>query len=192
MSDPSANQPAGPAVDAVGRTAVDPTANVLAVVEAATRRLDDLRIAEMVHRAEMTKYRDDCTAEREELNRELRKAESSRIDAIRAVDVGAVARAAEVSAAQQQVLAAQVAASAEAMRAQVAATATAAATNLVAALEPIQRDIADLRKTQYEQAGQRAQQVDSRGSSQWAIGFALSAAVALLSLAGLIVVLVAR
>lgn len=68
----------------------------------------------------------------------LREAETARMDAIRTVDVGAVNRAAEVSATQAQTLASQVAVSAETLRTQVAAAATAASTALSAALEPIQ------------------------------------------------------
>lgn len=161
----------------------DPTANVLALVNTSVKRLDDLREQERMHRAEMDRMRDAHTREREGLNSELRKAETARIDAIRAVDVGAVSRAAEVSAAQATTLANAVAASAEALRSQVALTATASATALAAALEPIQRSIDDLRKTQYEQAGQRAQQTESKGTNQWAIGFALSAVLALITIA---------
>jgi len=75
----------------------------------------------------------------------LRIAESDRIDAIRAVDVGAAA-----------ILANQVSASAEALRAQVEATRVTTAQSLAAALEPIQKDIADLRRVQYEQQGQKS------------------------------------
>jgi hypothetical protein len=49
---------------------------------------------------------------------------------------------------QATTLVAQVAASAETLRTQVAAAATAATTALAAALEPIQKDIADLRRVQ--------------------------------------------
>ena len=84
---------------------------------------------------------------------------------IRAVDVGAVNRAAEVSATQAQTLATQVAVSAETLCTQVAAAATAASTALSAALEPIQKDIADLRRAQYEAQGQKTQVVETRDTS---------------------------
>jgi len=144
----------GPGVDAAGRPVIDPTENVKSLTEAAVRRLDDL--ANM-----RTHYSDRLEAQRaifesrlREADRELRKAESDRIDAIRAVDVGAVQRAAEVSAAQ-----------AEALRNTVAAAAAAAATALGAALDPIQKDIADLRRAQYEAQGQKAQVVETRASA---------------------------
>lgn len=146
---------AGAGVDSEGRPVLDPTKNVLDLVEAAIKRQDDLRELTAAHQREMAAMRHDY-------ERELREAETARIDAIRAVDVGAVNRAAEVSATQATTLATQVATSAETLRAQVAAAAQAATTALAAALEPIQKDIADLRKTQYEQAGQRAQVGESR------------------------------
>jgi len=149
------SQPPGPGVDAEGRAVLDPTKNVLALVTAAVARIDDIQKLS----AEYTEKTRVLTSMYED---KLRVQESARIDAIRAVDVGAVARAAEVSAAQAATLAAQVQTSAEAMRAQVAAAAQAAAVALAAALEPIQKSIDDLRKTQYEQQGDRAARLDSR------------------------------
>jgi len=145
----------GPGVDAQGRPVIDPTKNVLDLVTREIKRLDDLREVESKNIREMLDLR-------AEFAREFRMAESQRLDAIRAVDVGAVNRAAEVSATQAATLAAQVATSAETLRTQVAAAATAAATALAAALEPIQKDIQDLRKAQYEIAGAKANVTDTR------------------------------
>jgi len=167
----------------------DPTENVIALNEATIKRLDDLRdqathfqeiIADLVsrHLAEMS-------ALRGEFGEKLRNAEADRINAIRAVDIGAVQRAAEVSASQAQTLANQVAQSAETLRTQVAAAATASATALAAALDPIQKDIADLRKTQYEQAGQKAQVVEGRSTNSVAIA-AMMAFMGLITLAVLL------
>lgn len=86
---------AGPAVDSQGRATPDPTENVLALVDAAVRRLDDLREMERRHAAE------------------LREAESKRVDALRDGDQAAIVA-----------LASQVAATAEAMRVSAAATAS--------------------------------------------------------------------
>lgn len=131
--------------------APDPTANVVAILAAAVERQDDLRDAErrqvesdLLHVKEVANLR---AAHAED----LRHAEADRIDAIRAVDVGAVNRAAEVAALQATTLASQVAVSADAMR-----------TSLANALDPIQKDIADLRRVQYEAAGQRTQVVETR------------------------------
>jgi hypothetical protein len=105
----------------------------------------------------------------------LRDAEAKRIDAIRAVDVGNVQRATEVSATQAATLATQVATSAEALRLQVQAAAAAASTALAAALDPIQKDIADLRRAQYEAQGTRAQVQESRASGGAIMGYAVGA-----------------
>jgi hypothetical protein len=156
---------------------IDPTENVMALVagqvtrmndlmaaneklaEARVRRQDDLRTLEARHLQELAVLRS-------EFEQALREKETQRIDAIRAVDVQAVQRAAEVSAVQATTLATQVQASAETLRTQVATTATAQTTALAAALEPIQKDISELRKTQYEQQGQKAAQVETRATSR--------------------------
>lgn len=142
-------------MDAHGGPVVDPTQNVLDLVNAAIRRQDDLRAQAQDHIREVVALRADY-------EEKLRTAETARIDAIRAVDVGAVNRAAEVSTQQAQTLATQVATSAETLRTQVAAAAAAATVALSAALEPIQKDIQDLRRAQYEQQGKSAQTGETR------------------------------
>ena len=170
-----ANSEPGPGVDAQGRAVIDPTANVIANLDAAVKRQDDLRHMESDHVREIMSLR----ADYDEM---LRDAESKRIDAIRAVDVGAVNRAAEVAATQAATLAAQVATSAETLRNQVAAAATAQTVALAAALEPVQKDIADLRRAQYEALGSRATVTESRGTNQWVVGILVVAAFSVLSL----------
>lgn len=153
------------------RDIIDPTENVIALVQAESKRLDDMRELVAGHASEVSRLRADY-------DEKLRKAETARIDAIRAVDVGAVNRAAEVSATQAITLATQVATSAETLRTQVAAAATAAAAALAAALEPIQKSIEDLRRAQYEAQGQKTQVNDSRtnvGAIVGAIGVFLAA-----------------
>jgi hypothetical protein len=147
----------GPGVDAAGRAVIDPTKNVLQLVQAAVERLDDLRTAEATHVRELGALRD-------QHYRELRAAEAKRIDAIRTVDVNAVQRAAEVAAAQAATLAAQVAASAEAMRTQVSTAADAAAASQAAALAPIQTAIDELRRALYETQGSKAQVVERQAA----------------------------
>jgi hypothetical protein len=170
--------PPGPGVDRQGNPVIDPTKNVLDLVTAAIARQDDLRAAADRHVREMADLRADYDAQ-------LRRAETARIDAIRAVDVGAVNRAAEVSAQQATTLAVQVAQSAETLRTQVAAAATAATVALAAALEPIQKDIADLRRAQYEAQGVKAQSGDSRLN----LGAVVSVVGALVAITVLIVAL---
>jgi hypothetical protein len=138
----------GIGVDAHGNPVIDPTKNVLDLVEAAIRRQDDLRVLE----ARWLRREIEIRAQ---YDQRLREAESARIDAIRSVDVGAVQRAAEVQLAQATALATQQATMAETLRTQVAAAATASATSLGAALVPLQEAIADLRRAQYEAQGSK-------------------------------------
>jgi hypothetical protein len=144
----------GPGVDRFGTPVIDPTQNVLDLVKAAIDRQDDLR--EMQDRytsqiGEMRETHAQYVAElRAQWAKELRQAETDRIDAIRNVDVGAA-----------QTLANQVAASAEALRGQVEAARQQTAATLAAALEPIQKDIQDLRRAQYEQQGERSSKVET-------------------------------
>lgn len=162
----SATPPPGAGVDARGVPVTDPTKNVLELVAAAIQRQDDLRTQESVHIREIIDIR-------AQYDQKLREAETARIDAIRTVDVGNVTRAAEVAAAQAATLASQL-----------ETTRIATATSLGAALEPIQKDIAELRKSQYELAGAKVQNTESRGFSQWAVGAAFTAVVAIVALIG--------
>jgi len=193
----------GPATDRKNEAVVDPTANVLNLVEAAIQRMDDLlnagflrqddlRDKEASHIREIVQLRAHMAELRASHARELREAEAARIDAIRAVDVGQVQRAAEVQADQATALASQVALSAETLRNTVAAAAAAAATALNTALDPIQKAIDDLRRAQYEQQGQKAQVVESQakgGSIGLWVGLAFAGLSVLVALVALIAVL---
>jgi len=163
----------------------DPTPNVVAIIDAVVRRQDDLREAQNKRLSEMV-------ALVAEHAKELRTAEAARIDAIRAVDVGAVNRATEVAATQASTLAAQVATSAETLRTQVSAAAQAATVALAAALEPIQKDIADLRRVQYEAAGSKAQTVEGRSSWGLVIAAVGLAAAVILGITGVAITLLLR
>jgi hypothetical protein len=156
----------GAGVDAAGNPVLDPTKNVLDLVEAAVVRLNDLRTADKEHRRELDEERREHRLEVRGLQKDLRDAETARIDAIRAVDVGAVQRAAEVQADVATALANQVALSAETLRNTVSETATAGATALAQALDPLQKAIDDLRRAQYEQQGQKQQVVEGRAGTQ--------------------------
>ena len=205
---PANHPPAGPAgpgpgVDAQGLPVIDPTANVTATVEAAVTRMDDLLALHMKRQDDLRTAEHTRVLGLSELRAYyellLREAEAKRIDAIRAVDQGQITRAAEVASTQAGTLANQVAASAEAMRNQVAQTATAAQLALGTALEPIQKDIADLRRAQYEQQGRQGNIVEARDDKQWTTGAILSSIVAfiafnafLISAAGLLFVMLTR
>jgi hypothetical protein len=157
---------------------IDPTQNVLDLVEAAIARQDDLREADRRHVMEIM-------AMQERHAREMRKAETDRIDAIRAVDVTNVSRAAEVASAAAQQLANQLQQTAEAMRAQVAAAASASSIALANALEPMQKAIDDLRRAQYEAQGVKANVTEGRLN----YGAVLGGLAFLVSIVGLIILL---
>jgi cobalamin biosynthesis Mg chelatase CobN len=156
-------------VDIQGEPVIDPTKNVMDMVEAAIQRQDDLRTQESQHVREIIALERAHTALLRELDTQLRHQEAARIDAIRAVDVGNVTRAAEVAATQAATLASQVTSAAEAMRNQVGAATAAAQQNLATSLEPIQTAINDLRKAQYEQQGQKYAQSEGKDTSQWTV-----------------------
>jgi hypothetical protein len=159
---PSPGQP----VDATGRPAVDPTENVKALTEASVKRLDDLAELRAHHyeRAEERRlYYESLLRAADE---RLRQAESDRIDAIRAVDVAAVQRSAEDTATRANTLAVQVSTAADVVR-----------TTLATALEPIQKDIADLRRSQSEALGSKAQVVESKDVGNQRVGLWIAAAV---------------
>jgi cobalamin biosynthesis Mg chelatase CobN len=170
----------------------DPSKNVMDLVNSRIERVDDLRESETRHQSEIARL----LVDRVEA---MMSAESHRIDAIRAVDVDAVQKASMASAAQAQTLAAQVAQAAEAMRTQVAATAAAGGTALAAALDPIIKDVSELRRAQYEAQGQKTQivetQAKSGAASSWA-GPAVAACIGLLSViiavAAIVITLVAH
>ena len=114
----------------------DPTRNVLQLVEAAVKRLDDIQeIQKKSIEGLLTlqaKMLDDKLTAFIITSKELAQAEKSRIDAIRAVDVNASVVDRERATTQAQVLAAQVQSSAENLRLLVATTAEATAKQNVA------------------------------------------------------------
>ncbi len=167
-----AGESPGPGIDSRGNAVLDPTRNVLDLVDAAMRRQDDMRRSDQRRQDDLremeSKHHREVSDMRHNYEGELRRAESERLNSIRAVDQGQVQRTADV---QTQV--------ASALAAQVVATADAFRVTLTAALEPIQKDIADLRKTQYEQAGQKAQTIEKgTGNRAW-VGLVIAGLAAL-------------
>lgn len=154
-------------------------------MELRDRRQDDLRTQEAQHYREISLEKDklrvlqaehfkEITAVHAAYEAQLRIAETARIDAIRAVDVAAVQRAAEVSNTQAATLAAQVQTSAEALRNQQTAYAAQVDAKLAQVLDPVQADIRDLRKTQSEQIGAKETKGEGRQTNQWTIGIILA------------------
>jgi hypothetical protein len=148
MADP------GPGVDAHGQPVVDPTDNVRQLTEAAVQRLDDLREAEGRRQDAEIRHVTEMATLRAAYEDRLHVAESARIDAIRSVDVAAV-----------QATAALATATAETLRLQVATTAAAFDVKLATALDPLTKDIVDLRRSQWEGVGGRAESTERRLST---------------------------
>jgi hypothetical protein len=157
----------GVGVDASGGPVVDPTANVIALNEAAVQRQDDLRQAsEDLTKARFEHMKELLTAESRRINEQLALraeyterlsvAEAKRIDAIRAVDVNAVAVASQRASDQATVLATQVAQSAEALRGLVASTANTVAQSQQQLATTLSTRITTLEQAQYEGKGKQA------------------------------------
>ncbi len=155
QSSPSSTQ-GGPAVDAQGVPAIDPTENVKALTEAANLRQDDLRDlnnrridAELAH----LHFVSDLRATH---MKEIRELESRRLDAIRQVDVTAVKTEADRALAAIQALAATTATNAENLRTALQNTAQTIAKQTSDTVQQITERIAALEKSSYEGAGKQA------------------------------------
>lgn len=143
---------------------IDPTANVIALNEAANRRQDDLRQetnrridTEIICLKDMAKLRADHVKEISDMRaahqEKMALAESARLDSIRKVDVDAVATAAERSAAQAAVLAAQVQASRETLQALVTSTAATVAAQSTQQFNTLGERVTILERSQNLSAG---------------------------------------
>jgi hypothetical protein len=167
----------GLGVDRSGNPVVDPTKNVLDLTNAATKRIDDLRATDSKYIELAIKRLDDLRAIeslridqlrqaeslrikeqleiRADYSQRLELAEAKRIDAIRAVDVSAVAVASQRASDQALVLAAQVATSAEALRALVATTAATVAQSQQQLSATLTTRLTSLEQAQYEGKGKQ-------------------------------------
>jgi hypothetical protein len=195
------NTPPGPGVDASGQAVIDPTKNVIDRVVLETKRQDDLRKAATNHAREVANIRADHAKElrdrdaelaREirEKDKELRLAESARIDALRAGDIAASATEKAAQNTQALALAKGVVDSAEALRNQVDQKALASDQNLRTTIDPIQKRLDDLTRTQYEGVGAKGQVVESRSGGA-SVGLWVGLAVAaFVGLTGLLLTLV--
>ena len=128
--------------------AADPTANVLLLLNAESRRQDNLRAAEMRHVQEIASLR-------AEHAKEIRYLESDRLEKIRQVDVLAGNTAAERALVAIQTLATSQAAERETLRSMVANTATTIAAQLATTVATINERIAQLERSSYEGKGKQ-------------------------------------
>jgi len=143
----------GIGVDAHGGPVIDPTANVLSLVDAAVKRLDDLAEADRrSNHLEHEHVREIATL-RASHEKELRDMEAFRLNAIRQVDQLAVSTAADRALQAIQALAATTASNADNLRNALASTATTIATQTTAANAAMTERIAALEKSSYLGAG---------------------------------------
>jgi len=133
---------AGKGVDQSGNPVVDPTENVISLVEAANLRQDDLRRASEELNAERFEHLKEMMRLHSRYESKLSIAESKRIDAIRTVDV-------QASAVQSE----RAAQSADALRTLVTTTASTLAEQQRQQSEEINKRLAAIEKLQYEGQG---------------------------------------
>lgn len=147
----------GIAVDPFGGPVIDPTKNVLDLVRSSMLRQDDLResesrrldekiIMENAHTREIMAIRAGHEAE-------LRDKEVNRLNAIRQVDVAAVAVASDRAASAARILETNVQVLAEANRSLVATTAAAQTEALGSIVKPILNRLEAIERTLSETAG---------------------------------------
>lgn len=149
-------QRSGIGVDATGGPVIDPTANVIALNEAANKRQDDLRKlsrelfdSHVLHLKEIVELH-------ARYSRELAIKESERLDSIRQVDVLAGNTAADRALVAIQTLATSQAAAAETLRSMVTTTASTIAAQTSETVAGLTNRIAQLEKSSYEGAGKGA------------------------------------
>ncbi len=151
----------------------DPSPNVNALVDAGMQRQDDLREMEAGFLQRMGFMAIIAASALGGISMHfgnmLRKAEAKRIDAIRSVDVAAVKQANDTANLAAIALQGTVTTSAETLRKQVETTAMTAGTQLDARLQPIQKDIADLRRDQYAQQGAKSATTEKEDSGRYTI-----------------------
>ena len=150
----------GIGVDSHGGAVVDPTANVIALTDAAVKRIDDMaNLREQLVTEKITRMSGELVNQekiavlRAEHSKELRHMEADRVDKIRSVDVANAAATAAQLLSAVNTLATTAQTTAEVLRNQVAATATAVASQTERALNPILDRIALLEKSSYTGAG---------------------------------------
>lgn len=146
----------GLAVDSHGEPVVDPTKNVLDLVQNSIERLDDLRAADqllVVAKLQIMEAKvialGDMQRLRAEHSSEITQLESKRLDAIRAVDVAAVQTAADRAAQAITALAATTTTNAENLRNALTTTATTIAKQTADTVAGITERLTSLERSSY-------------------------------------------
>ena len=179
---------------------IDPTANVLKLVQEAMLRQDDLRNAEKSRVDDVAKVEAAHRLEIRELESKFRDAaavaESRRVDAVIAQQQQAVILAstrAELTASalaervdtSAKALAERVDTSAKTLAESVKATTDANAAALTAVVKSLTDRIGPLEQFRYEQGGAKIQSVEGKADNRWLIGIAISAPSFLLAVLAL-------
>lgn len=166
-----------------GELSIDPSENVKALNEAASKRQDDLRdLSKELFHAEIRVLT--ATVEgvekrmimRAEHAKEIRLLEADRLEKIRLVDVSAI-----------QTLAAQTAAERETLRNLVTTTASTIATQTTLEFAKIHGEIAALQKTSYEGAGKGTGAKNLWGVMAVGIGLLVTLFMSAITVGGVIV-----
>lgn len=139
-----------------GELTIDPTENVKALQEASNKRQDDLRDDLKEYVVVRLEAAEKISQLRADHQKEIRAAESARIDSIRQVDVTAARTAEERQLTAIQVLATQAAANAENLRNTVNSTAATIAKQTSDTIGQLIERIAALEKSSYEGKGKSA------------------------------------
>lgn len=146
----------GLTVDATGAPAIDPTENVLSLVEAAQERGEAIRLLTQEVSNARFAHIEAVVALRAEHAKEIRTLEAGRLEKIREVDVLAGNTAAERAQVAITTLATVTSTNAETLRAMVANTAANIASQTAAANAALTERIAALEKSSYTGAGRSA------------------------------------
>lgn len=134
---------------------VDPTPNVLALVEASVKRIDDLRLETIKYTDVQVGHIKEMAELRDEHSKQIRASEADRLDKIRQVDIGNTAAAAAQALTAIKTLADTTAAALLINQKAVTDTATAQATQLANTVGRIDERIASLERASYEGVGKQ-------------------------------------
>ena len=165
---------------------IDPTANVLKLVEQAMLRQDDLRKAESARLDAIASSEKAHATTVRELESKYRDsaalAETRRVDAVIAQQAQAVILASTRAELTASALAERVDTSARTLAESVKVTADANAAALTVALKTLTDRIDPLERFRYEMGGRSSLQVEARQDSHWTVGQAVTIALSLLAI----------
>lgn len=172
---------------------IDPTANVLALVAAETKRQDDMRAAEGRRQDELREKTDKCAHEIRVVEKEAVQrlaevearwrdaaglAESRRIDSNMATQQQNARFETEKLSNTAVTLAGQVASTAEAMRASSAVSAQQTADLIGVLRDSHDKRITELEQNRYQLGGRAEQRTEGQKVNQWAIGVVIILGIA--------------